>query len=116
MYFYEAAAHLLCTVTSGSPGVGIPHPAKGVKVDGSTPMEARFGVDMAKAASRLNRERANDLVRRLLEKYESQIPKAPAGDRYQDCYDVATGKPKEGYVRLYEEVKEELGKMGIPFE
>jgi methylamine--corrinoid protein Co-methyltransferase len=116
MFFHETAAFLLCSVTSGTAGVGIPHPARGVKVDGSTPMEAKFGIELGKAAAKLDRDRANELVIKLLEKYESQIPNAPEGDRYQDCYNVETGKPNEDYVRLYDEVKEELTKMGIPFE
>ncbi len=115
MYFYETAAYLLSAVTSGADAVKMPTPAKGVKVDASTPMETRFGVEMTKAASRLNRQQANELVIKLLEKYESQIPTAPEGDRYQDCYDVDTGKPAESYLRLYGEVKEELSTLGIPF-
>jgi len=116
MFFYETAAFLLCSVTSGTAGVGIPHPARGVMVDGSTPMEAKFGIELGKAASKLNRDQANDLVLKLLEKYEPQIPNPPQGDRYQDCYNVETGKPNEDYVRLYDEVKEELAGMGIPFD
>jgi methylamine--corrinoid protein Co-methyltransferase len=79
-------------------------------------MEARFGIEVGKAATKLNRGRANELVVRLLEKYESQIPRAPEGDRYQDCYDVVTGKPGDAYLRLYDEVKEELATTGIPFD
>jgi methylamine--corrinoid protein Co-methyltransferase len=115
MYFYESAAYLLCSVTSGSAGMGTPHPAKGVKVDGSTPMEARFGIETGKAACNLTRNQASEIVIRLLEKYESQIPSPPEGDRYQDCYDVVTGRPREAYTHLYQEVKEELTGMGIPF-
>jgi len=99
-----------------SPISSEPHPAKAVKIDGMTPMEARFGVEMGMAASRLNRQQANEQVIRLLEKYESQIETAPTGSRYQDCYDITTGKPGEEYLRLYGEVKEELAKMGIPLE
>ena len=116
MYFYEAAAHLLCAVTAGSPSVQTPHPAKAVLIDGFTPMECRFGVEMARAASRLDRQKANELVIRLLEKYESQIETALPGSTYQECYDVKTGKPGQDYVRLYGDVKEELATMGIPFE
>jgi methylamine--corrinoid protein Co-methyltransferase len=116
MYFYESAAWLLCAVTSGAPSVQTPHPAKAVLIDGFTPMECLFGVEMAKGATRFNRQRANDLVIRLLEKYESQIETAPSGSKYQECYDVTTGKPGPDYLRLYSEVKEELGKMGIAFE
>ena len=116
MYYYESAAYLLCAVTSGSAGTGTPHPAKGVKIDGATPLDARFGIEMGKAASRLSRNHASEIVTRLLEKYEPQIPAAPEGDRYQDCYDPLTGKPGESCLRLFHEVKEELARMGIPFE
>jgi hypothetical protein len=116
MFFYEAAAHLLCAVTSGAPSVQTPHPAKAVKVDGITPMEAKFGVEMGLAASKLNRGQANELVLRLLEKYETRIETAPGGSTYQECYDVTSGKPIEAYVRLYDEIKEELAGMGIPFD
>jgi hypothetical protein len=71
---------------------------------------------MAAAASRLNREQANDLVLRLLEKYEPQIGTPPPASRYPECYDVVTGKPGEDYLRLYGETKDELAGMGIPFE
>jgi len=113
IYFYEAASYILTAVTSGAPSVQTPHPAKAVKIDGITPMEARFAVDMIRASSGLTRERACELVNILLEKYENEIPNAPAGSRYQEVYDITNGRPKEEYIRLVEEVKEELVKMGI---
>lgn len=116
MYFYETAAYLLAATTSGADAVKMPTPAKGVKVDASTPTETKFGIEMVKAASRLSRQQANELVIKLLEKYEARIPDAPEGDRYQDCYDVETGKPGESYLRLYDEVKTELNAIGIPFD
>ncbi len=116
MYFYETAAILLAWTTSGAPSVMSPHPAKAVKIDGITPMEARFAVEMGIAAAKLDRKVANDLVVRLLEKYESQIDAAPEGSTYPECYDATTGKPRDDYVRRYSEIKEELAGMGIPFE
>ena len=116
MYFYEAAAIFLAWVSSGAPCVYSPHPAKAVKVDGITPMEAKFAVEIATAAAKLSREKANALVISLLEKYESRIETAPSGSRYQECYDASTGKPSESYLRLYDEVKEEMLAMGIPFD
>ncbi len=114
-YFYESAAYLLSAVTSGAPSVQTPHPAKAVKIDGITPIEARFGVEMGIAASKFNREQANDLVIQLLEKYESQIETAPTGSTYQECYNVTTGKPGDDYLRLFNEIKAELAGMGVPF-
>jgi methylamine--corrinoid protein Co-methyltransferase len=116
MYFYEAAAYVLCAITSGAASVQTPLPAKAVVTDAITPMEAIFGVEMALGASRLNREQANGIVVQLLEKYESQIETPPRGSTYQECYDAVTGKPSEAYGRLYDEVKEELARMRVPFE
>jgi hypothetical protein len=116
MYYYESAAYLLCAVTSGSAGTGTPHPARGVKIDGAIPMDARFGIEVGKAASKLSRDQASEVVIRLLEKYESRIPTAPEGDRYQDCYDAVTGVPADHCARKFDEVVEELIAMGVPFE
>lgn len=115
MYFHESAAWLLAATASGAPSVQTPHSAKAVKIDGFTPMECQFGVDMAKAAAGYDRRQANELVKKLLAQYESQIDQAPPGDRYQDCYDVKTGKPLDSYVRLVQEVKRELSGLGISF-
>ncbi len=116
MYFYEASAWLLCAITSGAPSFETAHPARAVKPYAYTPMEAKFGVEMATAVTEIKRENANELVIELLEKYEANIDNAPEGSRYQDCYDVITGKPGDEYNRLYGEVKEELAVMGIPFD
>ena len=115
MYFYECAAIVLTWTTSGAPGVMQPHPARAVKVDGITPMEARFTTEVGLAATKMTREQANGVVLRLLEKYEDRIDKAPAGSCYQECYNPITGKPNADYVTLYEETKAELTQMGIPF-
>jgi methylamine--corrinoid protein Co-methyltransferase len=115
MYFYEAAAANLCCVTSGYGGVQTALPAKGVIDDAITPMEALFNVEMAYAATGTKSEQASALVNRLLEKYEERIGEEPKGKRYQECYDLTTGKPSEEYIRLYDEVKEELVSMGISF-
>jgi len=115
-YFYEAAAYLLTAVTSGAPAVQTPHPAKAIKIDGITPMEAKFGVEMAIAASKLNREQANDLVIQLLGKYEAQIETSSTGSTFQECYNIITGKPGDEYTRLFNEVKTELAELGVPFE
>jgi methylamine--corrinoid protein Co-methyltransferase len=114
-YFYESAAYLLTAVTSGAPAVQTPHPAKAIKIDGITPMEAKFGVEMAIAASKLNREQANELVIQLLGKYEPQIETSSTGSTYQECYDITTGKPGDDYTRLFDEIKSELNEMGVPF-
>ncbi|OQY30251.1 MAG: hypothetical protein B6I38_07565 [Anaerolineaceae bacterium 4572_5.1] len=115
MYFYEAAAANLCFVPSGYGGVQTVHPAKAVIDDGVSPLEAQFCVEVAHAATGMEADQANALVNQLLEKYEKEIDKASAGKRYQECYDPATGKPSDDYLRLFNETKTELVGMGIPF-
>jgi len=114
MYMYEAAAIYLAWVTSGAPCVNQPHPAKAVKKDGITPLEAKFCVEMGKAASQLDRGQANELVKQLLPKYESEINNPPEGDCYYECFDSETGKPNDAYIKLVDEVMAELTAMGIP--
>jgi methylamine--corrinoid protein Co-methyltransferase len=115
MYFHEAAAYVLCAITSGAASVQTPFPSKAIIPDAITPMEARFGVEMAVAASRLTRAQANEIVLHLLERYESRIETPPQGSRYPESYDIVTGKPDDEYVRLYREVKGDLVNLGIPF-
>ena len=114
MYFYEAAALMLASVPSGYPGVQTVHPAKGVIEDGVTPLEARFCIEIAQAATGMSAVQASELVNRLLEKYEGQIEQAPQGLRYPQCYDLNTARPVESYWRLYNEIKEQLAQLGMP--
>jgi hypothetical protein len=116
MYFYEAAAVNLCCVTSGYAGIQTVHPARAVIDDGVTPLEALFNVEVAQAIPGMKADRANELVIRMLEKYEKEVEKAPAGKRFQECFDSRTNKPSEKYERLYQEVKTELASMGIPLQ
>ena len=91
------------------------HPSKAIMADGVTPMEARFAVEITKAVTGIKAQKASEIVNRLLEKYENDISYAPIGKKYPECYDVVTRKPNEAYIRLYDEVKEELAGMGLPF-
>jgi len=116
MYFYETAAWILCAVTSGAPSYETAHPARATRSHAYTPMEAQFGVDMGKAAVKLNRKQANELVIKLLEKYEDQLGFAPEGSTYQECFNQVTGKPTDEYLQLYQHTIDTLSSMGIPFE
>jgi methylamine--corrinoid protein Co-methyltransferase len=115
MFFYEAATTILSQVPSGYAGIQTPHPAKAVVDDAVTPMEARFTVEFTKAITGITAHQANELANRLLEKYEGDLANAPRGKKYQECYDLKTQKSSEEYIRLYEEVIEEMIQMGISF-
>lgn len=119
MYFYEAAATQLAAVTSGYAGIQTAHPAKAVVNDGVTPTEARFNADVACeiAQSGMTADRASELCNQLLEKYEEDIknpPPSAEGKTYPELCDLKTHKRSEPYDRLYDEIIEELTRMGIP--
>ena len=116
MYFYEAAAFILSSVPSGYGGVQTVHPGKAVIDDGVTPTEARFCAELINTIAGMKADQANELVNRLLEKYEKEVEDAPTGKRYQECFDLKTGKPSDDYLRLYEEAMDDLTSLGIALQ
>jgi methylamine--corrinoid protein Co-methyltransferase len=115
MCFYENAAQVITDLVSGGnfegPGVG-----KNVHVDHQNPWEAKFSVEVAYATIGMKRDIANDIVKALLSRYESKIPEAPKGKRFQDCFNVETLEPNSEYLDLYGKVKEELKTLGLKFK
>ncbi len=120
-YFYEAAASLLATVTSGYAGIQTSHPARAVMSNGVTPTEAQFNADLAHSIARsgMAAGQASELCNRLLEKYEEIIKQRSAeimGKTYPELYDVETRKRSDVYDQFYRGIVEELVTMGIPME
>lgn len=112
-YFYEATAYLLTAISSGS-SAQTPIPAKALKTDHQTPLEMKFSAEVIRAAPKIKRGEANEIVKRLLKMYEDNLPCAPEGKRYQDCFDIATGFAKVEYLEFYEKMKREIYQMGVP--
>lgn len=114
-FFYEAAAYLATAVPSGLSAQTC-HPARAVLNDYITPMEMLGSVEINEACVGMTRVEGNELAKQLLAKYEDKIDDAPEGKKYQECYDIETGKPCQEYVDLYGEVKDELSQMGYRFK
>lgn len=114
---YEVAANTLVVTVSGGhvEGVGA---ANGSRPNG-TGLEVRLMGEVAKAAAaqRMTRAEANDIVLRLLEKYEHvfAMEDKNAGKRFDEAYDMQTLEPVPAWQRMYDEVKEELRALGIRF-
>ena len=116
MVLYEAAAHALASAVSGA-NLWEAAPARNKHKNRATPMEARMAAEVGHACSRmgLTRRAANDLLLKILARYEDQIPDAPLGSEFQECYDVRTSLPSQEYLDLYARVKDELASMGFEF-
>jgi len=83
----------------------------------ATPLEARLACEVGHAAAKqgMKRPKANDIVLKLLNKYEDKIAEAPKGKPFQECYDPRTSRPMPWYLDMYKKVKGELATMGIAF-
>ena len=115
-YYYEMAAYHTCVVTSGGNMLS-GHPSIAVAPDSIVPMDHVLNIEVARAASQLTRKEANPIILKLLEKYESQLKDPPKGLRYQDVYDLNTGKITNAeYMKNVEKIRKELKDIGLPIE
>jgi hypothetical protein len=116
MVLYEAAAHALTSTVSGA-NLWEAAPARNKHKNRATPMEARLAAEVGHAAAgmKLTRGAANELLLKILDKYEEQIADAPLGSEFQECYNVRTSLPSQEYLDLYARVRNELTALGLEF-
>ncbi len=115
MLFYEHCAWVIASVVSGG-SVEVGASARGTALDYTSPVEPLLASEVAHAVAGMSRKEADDIVNSLLEKYESQLREPPVGQRYQECCDPVTGKPKPELLQLYCEIRQEMtDQFGIQF-
>jgi len=114
-YAYEFSALALAAVTSGSNMTG-PRPAEPLGFNDVSPLMARLFAEVGHAATRLTRQQAAAVVEKLYEKYRDKLTfeDAPIGQPFEQLYDLDTLSPTPAHQSLYEEVKEELLRLGVP--
>ncbi len=114
---YEVAANsIVVTVCGGHlEGLGA---ANGNAPNG-TGLEVRLMGEVGKAVARqkMTRAKANEIVLKLLEKYEHvfRMEDGNKGVCFDEAYDMKTIQPVPQWQQMYEEVKAELSEMGIQF-
>jgi len=113
----EAAALVICSVVSGRHLLG-PRAANPLFPNHHNPLHARLFAEVARAATKLKREEANDIVGKLVATYKDTLDfdKAPKGKPFDQSYDIKTLKPTEENVKLYEDAKKKLIEMGLELE
>jgi len=115
-YLYESAAGLIVSIVMGAHcGAGTRKFVVSKTCNYGTPLESRWMGEVCKAAVGIDRKQANKMVTYLLDKYESHLQDAPAGDTFEHLYDQRTLEPIPEYKRIYDEVKTELQQLGLHF-
>jgi methylamine--corrinoid protein Co-methyltransferase len=114
LLFETAANAIVITATGGHlEGVGS---ADGL-LPNATGLECRLmgEVGHAVAKSGFSLKDANNLVIRLIKKYEHifEKPIDNSGVRFDEAYNLTSIKPKPEWLKMYETVKAELQKMGL---
>ena len=115
MCLYEIAAVVLNAVVSGA-SIEFGGVTKATEVDHFTPMEPRWASEMAHGVLGMTRAKGNEIVKKLLAKYENDIPNAPKGKTYEQCWDMKTKQPIAEYKQMYKKIKAELAQLGVQFK
>ena len=114
MCLYEAAAYSAAGVVSGANIEAAPI-ARGTQLDHFSPMVSLFAAEVGRSVAGMSRADVNAIVLQLLDKYEDRLTDPPFGERYQDCYDIASRTPKAEALAVYKRVRTELVEMGLEF-
>lgn len=112
---YEVAANSIVIAVSAMHLLGVAS-TNGIYPNCSG-LEVRLMAETGIAAARQNLDlaSANEMVLKLLEKYRHTLPEPMLGQHYREVYDPAAIQPRDFWLKMYEEVKEEVGKLGINY-
>jgi methylamine--corrinoid protein Co-methyltransferase len=113
---YECAAFTIMSVVSGCSRILGPRSATGSIMGHFSGLEARFTGEIIRAAAKLDRGRAEELVQKAYKQYEHDLDKKPYGKHFQEVYDLETIQPKDHWLEIYQEVKDEISGWGLSFE
>lgn len=114
-YAHEFSALAITAVVSGS-NVSGPRPAEPLGFNNVSPLMARLFAEVAHAAAGLKRAQAAEVVAKLYELYQDKIAlgEAPKGQSFEQLYDLASLRPTAEHQELYDRLKEELARLGVP--
>jgi methylamine--corrinoid protein Co-methyltransferase len=112
MVLYETSAAVTAAVVSGLSieSLGV---ATNKHEDRTTPVEPRISAEVGHAVAGMKRSDANELVKRLLAKYESKLAAPPLGKSLYECWDADTRRPSKEYRTVIRKYKSEMADLGV---
>lgn len=113
---YETIAMNLVASKSGFGFSQGPRPATGVVSGNCSGLEARFQGELLRAAVKIDREKSEEIIAKVFGLYKDQLDKKPFGLPFWEVYDVDKVQPKDFWLKMYEEVKEEAIQWGLPLD
>ena len=113
---YENAAFTIANTVSGQSVMTASHSAGGAVPRHASGLDAKICGEIVHAVSGMQRGQADELVKRLIALYESDLDKKPEGRPFEEVYDLDTIEPTPEWQGTYDEVREELVEMGLAMD
>ncbi len=113
---YETIACAVMSTVSGQSRILGPRSATGAIPAHFSGLEARLMGEAVHAAAGLTREAAEGIVQNALSKYEHLLDQQPYGLAFPEVYDVQSVRPKDQWLKMYEQVKAEAIGWGLPLD
>lgn len=113
---YENAAFTIASTVSGQAMIEASHSAGGNVPRHVSGLDAKLCGEVAHAVRGMKLDEANALVKRLIALYEPQLSTQPVGKPFEQVYDVENVEPTAEWQGTYDEVRDELIKMGLPLD
>jgi methylamine--corrinoid protein Co-methyltransferase len=112
MCLFETSASVTAAVVSGLSieSLGV---ATNKHEDRTTPVEPRISAEVGHAVAGMKRSDANELVKKLLAKYERKLVEPPIGKSLYECWDPETRKPSKEYQGVIRKYKQEMARLGL---
>jgi methylamine--corrinoid protein Co-methyltransferase len=112
MVLYETSAAVTAAVVSGLSieSLGV---ATNKHEDRTTPVEPRISAEVGHAVAGMKRSDANELVGKLLAKYESKLAAPPLGKSLYECWDADARRPSKEYRTVIKEYKAVMADLGV---
>ena len=112
MCLFETSASVTAAVTAGLSieSLGV---ATNKHEDRTTPVEPRISAEVGHAVAGMKLSDANELVKKLLGKYESKLKAPPLGKSLYECWDPETRRPSKEYKGVIKAYKKSMSALGL---
>jgi methylamine--corrinoid protein Co-methyltransferase len=88
---------------------------------GATPrhasgLDSKICGEVTHAVRGMSRAQANELVKQIVPLYINELDKKPIGRPFDEVYDIEKIEPTAEWQGMYDEVRTDLIKMGLPLD
>lgn len=115
MCLLETAAQAMTDTASGREILSGVAASKGVATNFTTGLEARMMAEAARAVAGMETEKVNEIIDKLVSRYEKDYKTAPVGKSFEECYDTVNLVPTQEYLNVYDEAVKILTDLGLDY-